>query len=304
MNRVIIDCDPGIDDALALLLACASPEIELMAVTAVSGNRSVETTARNAGRILDAAGRRDVPVFNGCARPIACSAPRWNLIHGEDGLGGVSLTAERHPAEQHATDYIARTLLESEPNTVMIVALGPLTNLALTEIKHPGLLKRAGPLLVMGGAAFCPGNVTPAAEFNFHADALAAHTVLTAGADVRLFGLDVTSRAIMPDGWISSFATMDTRCARATHNMLRAYAARDPRLHDVCPVAYLLDPTLFSGESCCVSVDWRPGLTEGHLCAWSMSPESPPYPPNARVFTHVDVEGLLALVRERIARLP
>ena len=303
MNGVIIDCDPGIDDALALLLACASPEIELIGVTAVSGNRSVETTACNAGRILDAAGRRHVPVFIGCERPVACHPPRWNLFHGEDGLGGVSLPIERSPAGQHATDYITRTLLESEPNSVVIVALGPLTNLASAEIKHPGLLKRAASLLVMGGAAFCPGNITPTAEFNFHSDALAAHIVLTASADVRLFGLDVTSKVVMPDAWIASFVAMNTRCARAAHDMLRAYAARDPRLHDVCPVAYVLDPTLFSGESCCVSVDWRPGPTEGQLSAWPMSRERLPHAPNARVFTHADGERLLELVRERIARL-
>ena len=304
IRKLIIDCDPGIDDALALLLACASPEIELMAVTAVAGNRSVETTAANAGRVLNAAGRRGVPVFSGCARPLAHVSPRFNLIHGEDGLGGVSLSTGRIPDATHATDHIARTLYESEPDTLVIAAIGPMTNLALVEIKHPGLLKRARSLLVMGGAAFCPGNITPNAEFNFHADALAAHVVLNAGSNLHLFGLDVTSRAVMPEAWIESFADLDTRCARAAHDMMRAYAARDPWLHDACPIAYLLDPTLFTGESCCVSVDWRPGPSEGQTSAWRACDERRPHPPNAQVFTDVDGERLRALLHSRIASLP
>jgi purine nucleosidase len=304
MHRVIIDCDPGIDDALALLLACASPEIELLGVTAVAGNRPLETTGLNACRILDAAGRTAVPVFAGCARPMAHPAPRCNGVHGDDGLGGVQLPTRRGPREEHASDFIANTLLAADPNSVTLVAVGPLTNLALVEIKYPGLLQRAKRLLVMGGAAFCPGNVTPCAEFNFYADALAAHVVMGAGAQVRLFGLDVTGKAHMPDEWIASFGRIDSRCGRAARDMLQSYAAQDPLLHDACPVAWLLDTTLFSGEPATVTVDWRPGPTEGHTCAWPMSRNDRPRAANAVVFTEVDTPRLLTLVRERIARLP
>lgn len=304
MNRVIIDCDPGIDDALALMVACGSPEIDLIAVTAVCGNRSVKTTALNASRILQAAGRPDIPVLVGCALPIASKVPRYNLIHGEDGLGGVLLPIGREPAESHAVDYTIRVLAESEPGSVTIVAIGPLTNLASAEIKHPGLLKRAASLLVMGGAAFCPGNATPNAEFNFYADPVAARTVLSAGANVKLFGLDVTSKTLMSDAWIESFAGMDTCCSRAAYEMLRAYVVREPKLHDVCPVAYLLDPHLFKSESFSVSIDCQPGATEGRLVASSMSREDPPHASNARIFTDADRERLLTLVHGRIARLP
>jgi purine nucleosidase len=304
VNKVIIDCDPGIDDALALMLACGSPEIDLIAVTAVCGNRSVETTALNAGRILRVAGRQDVPVMVGCARPIVYKAPRYNLIHGEDGLGGVALPRGGKPTAPHAIDHISRVLLESTPQTVSIVAIGPLTNLAIAEIKHPGLLQRARSILVMGGAAFCPGNATPSAEFNFHADAVAAHIALNAGANLLLFGLDVTSKAVMSDEWIASVGTISTGCAVAAHDMLRAYVVRDPKLHDACPVAYLLDPSLFSSEFCSVSVDWHPGDTEGHLCAWPTSRERPAHAASIEVFTDVDRDRLLALVRGRIARLP
>jgi purine nucleosidase len=303
-GRVIIDCDPGIDDALALMLACGSPEIDLIAVTTVCGNRSVETTSLNAGRILQVAGRPDVPVLVGCALPIASKVPRYNLIHGEDGLGGVALPTGREPAESHAADYITRVLLDSAPGLVTIVAIGPLTNLAFAEIKHPGLLARAESLLVMGGAAFCPGNATPNAEFNFHADPPAVQTVLSAGANVKLFGLDVTSKAVMSGAWIESFAGMKTRCARAAHAMLCAYVVRDPKLHDACPVAYILDPDLFESEFCSVSIDCEPGATEGRLCASSLSRDDPRHESRAIVFTDVDRERLLTLVQERIARLP
>lgn len=304
MNRLIIDCDPGIDDALALFLACGSPEVELLGVTAVAGNRPVDVTSANACRLLDLAGCHDVPVFVGAARPLAQARPRCNLFHGEDGLGGVQLPTDRLPAREHASDFIARTLQGEPAGTVTLVAIGPLTNLALAEIKHPGLLQRAKSLLVMGGAAFQPGNVTRCAEFNFHADPLAAHTVMDAGPQVHLFGLDVTSKAVMSDAWIASLCELDTRSGSAAHAMLQAYALKDPLLHDACPVAWLLEPTLFSGEPCAVRVNWCPGFTEGQSCTWPKSRSQRPERLNAMVYTGVDCARLLTLVRERLARLP
>ena len=303
MTRLILDCDPGVDDALALLLACSSPALDLFAVTTVAGNRPVDVTSANACRLLDLAGREQVPVFAGAARPLAQAEPRCNLVHGEDGLGGVPLPqALRVPAAEHASDFIARALLQEPAGSIVLLAVGPLTNLALAEIKHPGVLRRAKLLALMGGAAFCPGNVTPAAEFNFHADALAAHTVLEAGAPVHLFGLDVTAKAEMDAGWIASLATLPGRSGVAAHAMLRAYALEDPLLHDACPVAWLLDATLFRGAPCHVRVDWRPGLTEGQSCAWPA--RRGPGEPNAVVYTEVDCGRLLGLVREGLARLP
>lgn len=304
MSGLILDCDPGIDDALALLLACGSPELELLGVTTVAGNRPAETTAANACRLLDLAGRHDVPVFAGAARPLARAQPRCNLVHGEDGLGGVALPNSRVPADEHASDFIARTLLGEPAGSVTLVAIGPLTNLALAEIKHPGLLQRARSLLVMGGAAFRAGNATPRAEFNFFADPLAAHTVMESGPIVHLFGLDVTSQAVMPDAWIASLGTVETRSSQAAHAMLRAYAMEDPLLHDACPVAWLIDPSLFAGKRCAVSVDWQPGASEGQSLASCVSDGLSVERTNAVIYTGVDGPALLALVRERLARLP
>jgi purine nucleosidase len=161
-------------------------------------------------------------------------------------------------------------------------------------------LKRAKQLLIMGGAARCPGNVTPHAEFNFHADALAAHTVLNAGATVTLFGLDVTSQAVMSNEWINSLPA-HLHCGGAAHQMLVAYADEDPLLHDACPVAFLIEPQLFTGEVCAVAVDYRPGPTEGLLTV-----DKPARVPNsavAHVITQVNCENLLALVHGSISRL-
>jgi len=304
-QSLVIDCDPGIDDALALLLAAASPTLQLLGVTSVAGNRPLETTTLNARRILDLAGRLDVPVYAGCARPLARPDPRCNLVHGEDGLGGAVLPPERGPLDQlHAVDFLERVLLLSEPRSLTLVAIGPLTNLAMAEIKRPGLLRRAGSLLIMGGAVFCKGNVTPAAEFNFHCDALAARVVLQSGAPITLFGLDVTSKVLMSADWIQSFDRGGNSASSAVAAMLRAYAVEDPLLHDACPVAYALDPTLFRGKPCRLAVDWIPGPNEGRVFPLEADEgEDALAPSNTELILDVDAERLLRLVHERIMTL-
>jgi purine nucleosidase len=300
---LVIDCDPGIDDALALLLAAASPELELLGVTCVAGNRPVEVTSDNACRVLDLAGRADVPVHRGCGRPLAYGDARMNLVHREDGLGGVPLPRTRAPAAPHAIDFLEQVLSQA-PEQVTLVAIGPLTNLALAEIRRPGLLRQARRVLLMGGAAFCPGNVTPSAEFNFYADALAAHTVMSAGASLSLFGLDVTRQIGLTPRWIQSLAGLGNRCGEAASAMLQGYARPVPQLHDACPVAWLLAPALFALEPCLVAVDARPGLTEGYLWARRLPASGPAGASPAQVCTRIDAQGLLALVLERLASLP
>ncbi|SFU93809.1 nucleoside hydrolase [Pseudoduganella namucuonensis] len=304
MRHIIIDCDPGIDDALALLLAAGSPALELLAVTTVAGNRPVATTSVNARRLLDLAGRGRVPVYAGAARPLGYAEPRCNLVHGEDGVGGVDLGAAAPVQEGHAAVRLVELLAAHPPHSVELVAVGPLTNLALAESLAPGILRRARRLLVMGGALRVPGNVTPAAEFNFYADPVAAEMVLASGANTMLFPLDVTSSAIMSPSWIGSFGELDTACGRAAAAMLRAYAALDPLLHDACPVAWLLDETLFTGEPCHLEVDWRPGATAGHVLARFGEMMDGGHQANAMAMTAVRNDALLALVRAAIGTLP
>lgn len=302
MIPIVIDCDPGIDDALALLLAAGSPELRLLGVTAVAGNRPVDVTARNACRLLDLAGMREVPVLAGCARPMGYAQARCNEVHGLDGLGGLELPTRRGPAAEHATAFLLRTLLAAPVQSISLVATGPLSNLAMIEVLHPGILRRARSVHVMGGAVFCAGNITAKAEFNFFADPLAAQVVMTSGASIELFGLDVTSQAVMSNDWIASFARMPTHCGQAAYAMLKAYAAFDPLLHDACPVAHLIQPDLFSGAHHRMTVDWRPGHGEGQSTAHDF--ESDSNVPAVVVHTQVRTAALLALVRERIARLP
>ena len=304
MTTCLIDCDPGIDDALALLLAAAGDDLDIQGVTTVAGNRSVEVTADNACRVLDLAGLQHVPVHAGCSRPLAASQARTNLVHGDDGLGGLALPRSRSATAQHAVDVIEQALWAEPAGQLTLVALGPLTNLALAEIKRPGLLQRARRVVVMGGAAFCDGNITPSAEFNFHADPLAAQTVLASGAQVLLFGLDVTRQAVMPADWVDSLGDLGNRCGLAARDLIRGFRRERPLLHDACPVAWLIAPELFTFERCRAQVDWRPGLTEGHLSAKRIALAREDAGMPIDVFTAVDADGLRALLRQRLARLP
>ncbi|WP_034292968.1 nucleoside hydrolase [Herbaspirillum sp. RV1423] len=304
MTPIIIDCDPGIDDALALLLAAGSPAMDILAVTTVAGNRPAPVTARNARKIMDLAGRHAVPVYAGAERPFSGGEARCNLVHGVDGLGGVALASEREINAGHAASMLVQLLQERPAATVELVAMGPLTNLALAEMLAPGILRRARRLLVMGGALRVPGNVTPAAEFNFYADALAAHIVLGAQAELLLFPLDVTAKAIMSDAWIASIGALGSDSGRAAAAMLAAYAEQDPLLHDACPVAYLLEPALFAGEPCEIAVDWRAGPTDGQVLAHFAHSRGAAFAPNVVAMTGVHNADLLALVRNRIAALP
>ena len=311
---LLIDCDPGIDDALALLLAAAAPGLALRAVTCVAGNRPVEQTAPNARRIMDLAGAHGVPVHAGCARPLAQAEPRSNLVHGEDGLGGVALPLQGRVDPRHAVDVLLDALHAAPAGTLHLVALGPLTNLALAELRAPGVLRRAARIDIMGGSADRPGNVTEHAEFNFHCDPLAANIVLTSGAELQVFGLDVTSQTEMSEPWRASLATLGTPVALAAHAMLQAYAHIDPLLHDACPVAALIDPTLFDGEARRMRVEWRDAVSEGRLVttpavAGNSARDSSDSSDDGswgrgRLITGVDNTRLLALVRDSVARLP
>jgi purine nucleosidase len=270
-------------------------------VSCVAGNVPLSLTAPNARRILDLAGRGTVRVYAGCERPIARAGMRSDGVHGSNGLGGVLLPGEGRPETMHATDWLAETLLHEPAGSITLIATGPLTNLALVEIEHPGTLRRVRDLLVMGGAAFRPGNVTPHAEFNFHCDPVAAHVVLEAGAPLTLFGLDVTEQAVMSPRWIASLRALGTQCAQAASAMLTGNAKRELLLHDACPVAYAIDPSLFEGDERALAVDWRDASTEGRLHAVRATPAASAV---GRLVMRMDNERMMALVRERLGRLP
>lgn len=259
--RVIIDCDPGVDDAIALLLAFASPELDILAITTVAGNVPLRLTQLNARKICELAGRQ-VPVYAGCPRPLVRSLETAEYVHGATGLQGATLPDPQLPLQpQHAVDYLVETLMQAdEPLT--IAALGPLTNLAVAIVKEPRIVERIDRLVLMGGAAGA-GNVTASAEFNIYVDPHAAHVVFTSGIPLTMIGLDVTHQVLTTEARLAAIRSIDTPVAQAAAGMLKFYGEFDRQqfgmsdspLHDPCVIAYLVQPDLFTVKSLPVEIE-------------------------------------------------
>src|SRR5205823_296553 len=223
MPRIILDTDPGIDDALALFLALSSPWVKLEAITTVSGNVGVNFTTRNALALLELADRTDIPVARGSSRPLLCEPGHAAFVHGDNGLGGLVLP-EPHiqPLEQHAVDVIIQKIMNA-PGEITLVAIGPLTNVALALRREPRLAQQVREVVIMGGALRVPGNDTPAAEFNIYADPHAAHIVLHGGWPVRLISLDVTMQTHMSREQVNTLTRSGSSVMRAMRQMLDFY---------------------------------------------------------------------------------
>ena len=307
MTCLIYDCDPGHDDVIALLLALASPELELLGVTTVAGNQALELTTSNAIRVLDHVGHEDVPVAAGADRPLVRARHKNTRGHGETGLDGPELPEpSRQPESMHAVDWMARVVSESA-ESVALVATGPLTNVALLLARHPELEHRLGRLVVMGGA-IGEGNVTPAAEFNIWADPEAAARVFESDLDLTMVSLDVTYRALMGPDHARRLAAAG-RAGRLVAELYEFYsqvhAARfgsgNAPVHDAVAMAYVVDPTLLETRLCAVRVDTGPELSRGrtNVDRWGHMD----WPQNCRVAVDVDSERFLGLLVERIGRL-
>jgi inosine-uridine nucleoside N-ribohydrolase len=305
--RVIHDCDPGHDDAIALLLALASPELELLGVTTVAGNQTVERSTFNAIRVLDHVGRPDLPVAAGAQRPLVRKRHEDPRVHGQTGLDGPELPPPSRPSESaHAVDWIARVVSESaEP--VALVATGPLTNVALLLARHPEVEHRFSRLVLMGGA-IGEGNITPAAEFNIWTDPEAASRVFESHLDLTMVGLDVTYRALMDSDHAHRLQRAG-RAGRLVAELHRFYsqshqarfgAGRSP-VHDAVAMAHVLDPTLLETRLCAVKVDTGPELSRGrtNVDRWGHTD----WPQNCHVAVDVDSERFLDLLVERISWL-
>ncbi len=305
-RAVIIDCDPGQDDAVALLLAFASPaEIDVRAVTTVAGNVPLVLTAANARRICELAGRGDVAVYAGCPRPILKPLGTAAHVHGASGLDGADLPAPTMPlAPGHAVDALVERLMACDGG-VTLATLGPLTNVALAIVKEPAIVPRMREIVVMGGA-LGPGNVTPAAEFNVYTDPHAAAVVFSCGAPLTMIGLDVTRRAIATPGRVAAIGAIDRPPAAAVAGMLSLHLGRDAdrpgvagaALHDPCVVAYLLRPELFETRAMPISIETADPETLGQTRAGGAGESA-----NANVATAIDDDGFFALLTQRLARL-
>ena len=307
MTAIILDCDPGHDDAIALMLALGSHEVELLGVTTVCGNQTLDKTTANAIRVLDHLGRDDVPVAAGAPRPLVREPHVQARVHGETGLDGPDLPPPaREPVPEHAIDWIAGTL-SAQPRPVTLVPTGPLTNVALFLARYPELESKVGRIVLMGGA-IGEGNTTPAAEFNIWADPEAAHRVFTSGLDVTMAGLDVTHKALMREQHVERLARAG-RAGRLVADLYRFYSQHHRRkygwdgspVHDACAVAHVIDDSLLQTVRCGVKVDTGPEPSRGrtYVDRWG----STGWEPNCGVAVDIDSERFLELLVERIGGL-
>ncbi|WP_171136433.1 nucleoside hydrolase [Ruegeria sp. HKCCC1038] len=310
-RKIIIDTDPGQDDAVAILLALASPdEIEVLGLTAVAGNVPLELTAKNARIVCELAGRPDIPVYAGCDRPMNRELVTAEHVHGKTGLDGPVLPDPEMPlADGHGVDFIIDTLRAHAPGTVTLCPLGPLTNIATAFEKAPDIVERVQQIVLMGGAYFEVGNITPAAEFNIYVDPQAADIVFKSGADTVVMPLDVTHEALVTPHRNDAFRALDSKVGHAVAEMTdfferfdkEKYGSDGAPLHDPCVTAYLIQPELFSGRFVNVQIETTSPLTMGMTVAdwWGVTD----HPPNALFISDVDADGFFKLLTERLARL-
>ena len=307
-QQLIIDCDTGVDDAVALLLAFASPEFDILGVCTTDGNVSAELVARNTRIIRQIAGREDVPVHIGCPRPIVRDPVQAGHFHGESGLGDLEIFEPSAPAaDGHAVNFIIDQVMRRPPESVTLAVPGPMTNLAVAMIMQPEIIERLGPVIIMGGARSEGGNIIASAEFNVFADPHAAQVVFTSGCPITVLGLDATHQVRATPERIAAIEALNTEAARTATRLLR-FASKvsaefmegeDSPLHDPCTIAFLLRPELFTTRPCAVLVETGSALTIGHTAV-----EFRVDPKTAAVHwvTRVDADGVFDLLTERLAQ--
>ncbi len=311
-RRIIIDTDPGQDDAVAILLALASPEdFDVAGIVAVAGNVPLALTEKNARRIVELAGRTDVPVHAGCARPMMRPLRTAEHVHGRTGLDGYALPEPTMPlSEKHGVDFIVDTVMAAPEGTITLCTLGPLTNVAMALVREPAIAGRLERIVMMGGAYFEVGNITPAAEFNIYVDPQAADVVFRSGIPLTVAPLDLTHKMLTTEKRRQAFAAIGNRTGEAVAGLLSfserfdlmKYGSIGAPLHDPCVIAWLLKPELFEGREINVSIETVSELTMGMTVAdwWRVTER----PANALFLRSGDADGYYALLTERLARLP
>ena len=310
-RKVIIDTDPGQDDAVAILLALASPdEIDLLGVVAVAGNVPLPLTQKNSRIICELAGRPDMPVFAGCDAPMSRKLVTAEHVHGKTGLDGPQLPEPTMPLQdKHGVDFIIDTLRSEPAGTVTLVPIGPLTNIAVAFDRAPDIIERVQEIVLMGGAYFEVGNITPAAEFNIYVDPEAAEIVFKSGVKLTVMPLDVTHKALTSAEWINDIKALGTEVGRMVVEWTdfferfdtEKYGSKGAPLHDPCTIAYLIQPDLFEGRFINVEIETKSELTLGMTVAdwWRVSGRAE----NAMFMGSVDAKGFFVLLTERLARL-
>ena len=310
-RKIIIDTDPGQDDAVAILLALASPrELDVIGITTVAGNVPLNLTSKNARIICEVAGKPDVKVFSGCDAPMQRTLVTAEHVHGKTGLDGATLPDPTMPLQdRHGVDFIIDTLRNSPGGTVTLCALGPLTNIATALARAPDIAARIQEIVLMGGAYFEVGNITPTAEFNIYVDPEAADIVFKSGVELTVMPLDVTHKALVTAPQVARFEALGNQVGRVVAGWTNFYERFDKEkygtagapLHDPTVIAYLLEPDLFSSRHINVEIETQSALTRGMTVAdwWGVTDRNA----NATFTGDIDAEGYFALLTDRLARL-
>lgn len=311
-RKIIIDTDPGQDDAFAILFALGSPaELEVVALTTVGGNVPLELTSKNALKVLELAGRSDVPVYAGCPRPMLKRLMTAEYVHGASGLDGTELPEPVTPLQdQHAVNFLVETLMAAPEGELTICTLGPMTNLAMAIAMEPRIIPRIREVVLMGGGFFQGGNATPAAEFNIFVDPHAAHVVFESGAPVTMASIDCTYTALMTPEWLRSLRATGKRTAIEAANMADFYRKYGTHkfttearpIHDACVTGYLLAPHLYEQKQCNVTIEIQSPETIGMTIVdwWHVTGKRK----NCNVLRRIEPDGFFALMLERIGSLP
>ena len=307
-RKIILDCDPGHDDALAIMLAVASPELELLGVTTTYGNVGLDDTTRNALQILELCGSH-APVYRGASLPLVRDRISAEFVHGKSGLEGPALPLPSRGAETtRATDFIIQSVLD-HPHEVTLCPIGAMTNVATAMRLEPKIVPLIAEVVLMGGGTEL-GNWTPAAEFNILCDPHAAHIIFSSGAIVTMFGLNVTHQALALPQHIAAIRSSGNRTSLIAAELLeffkvayhQRYGYEGPALHDPCVIAYLIQPDLFTLEGMNVTVDMTDGPSFGRTVCDIYNVLN--LPENARVAIKVDADGYFDLIAKRLATLP
>lgn len=309
-HPIIIDTDPGQDDAVAILLALASPELEILGITAVAGNVPLALTEVNARKICELAGRTEIKVYSGASRPMLRKLVTAEHVHGRTGLDGPVLPDPKMKLEkQHAVDFIIETLMERAAGTVTLCVLGPMTNIGLALVREPRIASRIKRIVAMGGGFFEGGNVTPTAEFNIYVDPQAARLVFESDIPITLIPLDCTHQALTTKSRVEKFRAMNNKTGPAVAQLLDFFERFDEQkygtdggpLHDPCVIAWLLHPELFTSRDVNVSIECESELTMGMTVIdwWRVTERKA----NATVCSGINANGFFDLLTKRLATL-
>ena len=308
--KVIIDTDPGQDDAAAIMLALGSPELDVLGLTVVAGNVPLNLTTRNALMVCELSGRLDIKVFSGAKGPMTGPQVTAEHAHGKSGLDGPDIFEPSIQLEpQYAPDFIVETLLNERSKTVTLCPIGPLTNVAIALEKNPTIANHIDKIVLMGGGYFAQGNITPSAEFNIFADPEAAKIVFSCGAPIVMMPLDVTHKVLTTRARVQQLASIGNPASEALVKMLTFYSRYNSKkfgddggpLHDPTAIAWLIKPDLFRGKKCNVEIEIKSDLTRGSTVIdwWEVTNR----PKNALVINEVDSDGFFELLTERVSNL-